>query len=1069
MVTGSGPIIIGQAAEFDYSGSQACKSLREEGYQTVLVNSNPATIQTDPDTADVVYIEPLTSEILEKIIEKERPDGILPSMGGQTGLNLVSELSDLGVLEKYDVKVLGTSVSAIKAAEDRESFARLMEKIGEPIPASEAVKTLEQANEVAERIGYPVIIRPAYTLGGTGGGVAHNRSELGEVVSFGLSVSMIHQVLIEKSLLGWYEFEYEVMRDKSNNCITICNMENLDPMGIHTGESIVVAPAQTLTDKEHQILRSAALKIIRALEIEGGCNVQFAVNPAKWDYYVIEVNPRVSRSSALASKATGYPIAKISAKIAVGLSLDEIRNDVTHETPASFEPALDYIVTKIPRWPFDKFKTADKRIGTQMKSTGEVMAIGRTFEESLQKAVRSLDIKRHGICADRRKTWPLEKIKEGLKNPTHDRLFQLYDALKRGMTVAEINSLSGVNTWFLHKLGVILEMENTLGSMDSDDVSDDTIFRAKRLGFSDYQLATLLGIDYNSARDIRKKAAFPAYKMVDTCAAEFEAQTPYYYSSYESADEVAVSEDEKVMLLGSGPIRIGQGIEFDYCCVHGVIALKEEGIEAIIVNNNPETVSTDYDTSDKLYFEPLTLEDVLNIIEKEKPMGVIVQFGGQTPLNLAVPLAKRGVKILGTSPESIDAAEDREKFTKIMNKLEIPQAEYGTGFSYEEAKGIADSIGYPVLVRPSYVLGGRAMEIVYDDEQLEEYMEEAAQISPDHPVLIDRFLEDAVEVDVDAVSDGSEVYIGGIMEHIEQAGVHSGDSACILPPQSLDKTVLQTIKEYTERLALELGVVGLLNIQFAVKAGKVYILEANPRASRTVPFVSKATGAPLAKIATKVMLGKALHELGYVGERKIRHIAVKEAVFPFLKLPGVDPVLSPEMKSTGEVMGIDFDFGLAYYKSQVAAKNPLPKSGSIFISVKRRDAALIASIAKKLAHMGFEILSTEGTADVLLKAGIKVEVVRKISEGAPNILDKIKKREVSLIINTPTGGRAQLSDGYYIRRAAVELDLPYITTIAGAVAAVKAIESMENKEITIRSLGEYHRDHMLELRLEDFP
>jgi carbamoyl-phosphate synthase large subunit len=917
MVTGSGPIIIGQAAEFDYSGSQACKSLREEGYETVLVNSNPATIQTDPDTADVVYIEPLVPEILEKIIEKERPDGILPSMGGQTGLNLVSELSDLGVLEKYGVKVLGTSVTAIKAAEDRESFARLMEDIGEPIPSSKAVKTLEQAIDAAEAIGYPVIIRPAYTLGGTGGGVAHDRSELEEVASFGLSVSMIHQVLIEKSLLGWYEFEYEVMRDGNDNCITICNMENLDPMGIHTGESIVVAPAQTLMDKEHQNLRSAALKIIRALEIEGGCNVQFAVNPVKWDYYVIEVNPRVSRSSALASKATGYPIAKISAKIAVGLSLDEIRNDVTKETPASFEPALDYIVTKIPRWPFDKFKTADKRIGTQMKSTGEVMAIGRTFEESLQKAVRSLDIKRHGICADTRKTWPLEKIKEGLKTPTHDRLFQIYDALKRGMTVAEVNRLSGVNVWFLHKLNVILEMEKKLESLETTDASDDIIFNAKRLGFSDYQLSRLLGTDYNSARNIRKNAATPAYKMVDTCAAEFEAKTPYYYSSYETVDEVSVSENKKVLLLGSGPIRIGQGIEFDYCCVHGVIALKEEGLEAIIVNNNPETVSTDYDTSDKLYFEPLTLEDVLNIIEKEKPMGIIVQFGGQTPLNLAVPLAKRGVKILGTSPESIDTAEDREKFTKIMNRLEIPQAEYGTGFSYEEAKGIADSIGYPVLVRPSYVLGGRAMEIVYEDEQLEEYMEEAAQVSPEHPVLIDRFLEDAIEVDVDAVSDGSEVYIGGIMEHIEQAGVHSGDSACILPPQSLDKTVLQTIKDYTERLALALRVVGLLNIQFAVKSGRVYVLEANPRASRTVPFVSKATGAPLAKIATKVMLGKTLRELGFVGERKIRHIAVKEAVFPFLKLPGVDPVLSPEMKSTGEVMGIDFDFGLAYYKSQV--------------------------------------------------------------------------------------------------------------------------------------------------------
>jgi carbamoyl-phosphate synthase large subunit len=1068
MVIGSGPIVIGQAAEFDYSGSQACKSLREEGYETVLVNSNPATIQTDPDTADVVYVEPLAPEILGKIIEKERPDGILPSMGGQTGLNLVSELSDLGILKRFDVKVLGTSVSAIKTAEDRESFARLMEGIGEPIPPSAAVETLEEAREAAERIGYPVIIRPAYTLGGTGGGVAHNPEELEEVASFGLSVSRIHQVLIEKSLLGWYEFEYEVMRDGNDNCITICNMENLDPMGIHTGESIVVAPAQTLEDKEHQVLRSAALKIIRALEIEGGCNVQFAVDSKKWDYYVIEVNPRVSRSSALASKATGYPIAKISAKIAVGLALDEIKNDVTKETPASFEPALDYIVTKIPRWPFDKFKTADKRIGTQMKSTGEVMAIGRTFEESLQKALRSLDIKRHGITADKRKTWPIEKIRTGLKTPTHDRIFQLYDALKQEMLVEEIYELTKINPWFLNKLKNILEMELTLKDKTPGEVSKDNIYKAKRLGFSDYQFSRLLGTDYNSARKMRKSSSIPSYKMVDTCAAEFEAKTPYYYSSYESVDEVKVSGEKKVLLLGSGPIRIGQGIEFDYCCVHGVMALKDEGFEAILINNNPETVSTDYDTSDKLYFEPLTLEDVLNVIEKEKPMGVIVQFGGQTPLNLAVPLAKRGVKILGTTPESIDTAENREKFTRVLKKLEIPQADYGTGFSYEEAKAIADSIGYPVLVRPSYVLGGRAMEIVYDDEQLLEYMEEAAQISPEHPVLIDKFLEAAVEVDVDAVSDGEDVYVGGIMEHIEQAGVHSGDSACILPPQDLDKGVIQTIIDYTEKLAKELKVVGLLNIQYAVKDDQVYVLEANPRASRTVPFVSKATGAPLAKIATYVMLGKTLQELGYIGMRKIKHISVKEAVFPFLKLPGVDPVLSPEMKSTGEVMGIDFDYGLAYYKSQTAAGNPLPQKGRIFISVKRKDAPMLIPIAKKLLDLGFDIVATEGTAEVLRQSGVQVEVVRKISEGKPNILERIKEGEVHLIINTPTGGKTQSSDGYYIRRSAVDLNIPYITTISGAKAAVNAIECMSKKKVTIRSLNEYHKDHMLELRLEDF-
>ncbi len=839
-------------------------------------------------------------------------------------------------------------------------------------------------------------------------------------------------------------------------------------MGIHTGESIVVAPAQTLRDNEHQILRSAALKIIRALEIAGGCNIQFAVNPREWEYYVIEVNPRVSRSSALASKATGYPIAKISAKIAAGLNLDEIKNDVTKNTPASFEPALDYIVTKIPRWPFDKFKRADKRIGTQMKSTGEVMAIGRTFEESLQKAVRSLDIKRQGLCGDGRKTWPLEKAIEGLKTPTHDRLFQLYDALKHGVSIEEINRLTDISPWFLCKINNILEMEKRLQETGSKSVQKELIFRAKRLGFSDFQLATLLNTDQDGLRKRRKKAVVPVYKMVDTCAAEFEAKTPYYYSSYESVDEVPMTAGKKVVLLGSGPIRIGQGIEFDYCCVHGVMALKEEGYEAIIVNNNPETVSTDYDTSDKLYFEPLTLEDVLNIVEKERPIGVIVQFGGQTPLNLAVPLSKRGVKILGTSPESIDAAEDREKFTAILKKLNIPQADYGTGFSYSEAREIAHSIGYPVLVRPSYVLGGRAMEIVYDDQQLSEYMEEATQVSPEHPILIDRFLEDAIEIDVDAVSDGRDVYIGGIMEHIEQAGVHSGDSACVLPPQSLDKGVVQTIKDYTNRLARELGVVGLLNIQYAVKEGVVYVLEANPRASRTVPFVSKATGAPLAKIATKVILGRSLRDLGFVGERKVRHISVKEAVFPFLKLPGVDPVLSPEMKSTGEVMGIDFEYGLAYYKSQVAAGNPLPESGKIFISVRGKDGAQIAPIAKRLAGLGFKILATEGTAEVLSENGLKVELVKKISEGGPNILDRIKKGEVSLIINTPTGGRTQYSDGYYIRRRAVDLNIPYITTIAGALAAVNALESISKKEVTIRSLNEYHRDHMLELRLEDF-
>ncbi|MFQ6137133.1 MAG: carbamoyl-phosphate synthase large subunit [Candidatus Hydrothermarchaeales archaeon] len=1069
MVIGSGPIIIGQAAEFDYSGSQACKSLREEGYEVVLVNSNPATIQTDKEIADIIYIEPLIPEIVAKIIEGEKPDGLLPSMGGQTGLNLAAQLADLGVLDEHNVEVLGTSVEAIKRGEDRELFADLMKDIDEPIPMSVAVDSLEEAKRAADEIGYPVIIRPAYTLGGTGGGVAHNGEELEKVVKRGLDASMIHQVLIERSLLGWYEYEYEVMRDSADNCITICNMENLDPMGVHTGESIVTAPAQTLSDVDHQKLRSAALKIIRALGIEGGCNIQFAVNPERWEYYVIEVNPRVSRSSALASKATGYPIAKISAKIAVGMTLDEIPNDVTKETPASFEPALDYIVTKIPRWPFDKFRDAEKDIGTQMKSTGEVMAIGRTFEESLQKAIRSLDIRRFGICGEGREVErDVEKIKEGLKAPTDKRIFYLYDALKSGLGVEEIGELTGINPWFLYKIGNILEMEEQLKKCNIEGIDAALLREAKRLGFSDRQLAYLMKCTEEEVRAKRKSDATPTYKMVDTCAAEFEAKTPYFYSSYEQVDEVEVSKRKKVVIIGGGPIRIAQGIEFDYCCVHGVLSLREDGIEAIIINNNPETVSTDYDTSDKLYFEPLIFEDVMNIIEKEKPFGVIVQFGGQTAINLAVPLAKAGVNILGTSPENIDRAEDREKFTRVLNKLGIPQADYGTGFSIEDAKDIAGRIGFPVLVRPSYVLGGRAMEIVYDEGQLEEYMEEAIDVSEEHPVLVDKFLQDAIEVDVDAVSDGKDVFIGGIMEHIEHAGIHSGDSACALPPQSLDKGVIQKIKDYTIKLAKELEVVGLLNIQYAIKGDDVYILEANPRASRTVPYVSKAIGVPLAKIATKVMLGKTLRELGYIGERKIIHVAVKEAVFPFIKLPGVDPVLGPEMKSTGEVMGIDFDFGKAFYKAQLAAGNTIPIEGKIFISVKRRDGEKILPIAKRLHELEFEIIATEGTREFLEDAGIPAKLVKKVSEGPPNVIDMMRDRSIDLIINPPTGGKIPYTDGFYIRRYAVDLKTPYITTISGAEAAVKAIEGIKKGEIAIHSLNEYHRDHVHELRLEDF-
>jgi len=1064
MVIGSGPIIIGQAAEFDYSGSQACKSLREEGYEVVLVNSNPATIQTDSEIADIIYLEPLTPEVVSKIIKKEKPDGLLPSMGGQTGLNLVAQLSDMGVLNEENVEVLGTSVDAIKTAEDRELFANLMNDIDEPIPDSAAVTTVEEAIEAAKRIGYPVIIRPAYTLGGTGGGAAKDEKELIEVVKRGLSASMVSQVLIEQSLLGWYEFEYEVMRDSIDSCITICNMENLDAMGIHTGESIVVAPAQTLSDRDHQILRSASLKIIRALKIEGGCNVQFAVNPEKWEYHVIEVNPRVSRSSALASKATGYPIAKISAKIAVGMALDEIPNDVTKETPASFEPTMDYIVTKIPRWPFDKFKTADDTLGTQMKSTGEVMAIGRTFEESLQKAIRSLDIKRYGICANGRlEEKDLEVIKSNLTVPTDKRIFYIADALKADMTVADINALSGINTFFLEKISNILQFEEHL---KTKDMKEEDLLTAKRLGFSDKQLSNLMGDTYPELK--KRWKVKPAYKMVDTCAAEFEAKTPYYYSSYEPVDEVLVSQRRKILLLGSGPIRIAQGIEFDYCCVHGVLAIREEGNEAIIINNNPETVSTDYDTSDKLYFEPLTFEDVMNVVDKEKVEGVIVQFGGQTSINLAMPLAKAGVKVIGTSPEDIDRVEDRERFTRLLNKLGIPQADYGTGYSVEEAKKIASRIGYPVLVRPSYVLGGQAMAIVYDDSHLEEYMASAIEVTKDHPVLVDKFLQNAVEVDVDAVSDGKDVFIGGIMEHIEHAGIHSGDSACVLPPQTLKKSIVGKIKEYTITLAKELNVVGLLNLQYAVKDEDVYVLEANPRASRTVPYVSKSIGVPLAKVATKVMLGKTLRELGLVGERKIQHVAVKEAVFPFVKLPGVDPVLGPEMKSTGEVIGIDFDFGKAYYKAQLAAGNVIASKGRVFLSVKTGDEVGVTDIAKRLIDLGFSLLATSGTLETLSKAGIDAELVKKISEGSPNILDLMKNREVDLIINTPTAGKIPYTDGFYIRRYAVDLNIPYITTITGANATIQAIESVAKGDISIRSIDEYHKGHVNELRLDDF-
>ncbi|AGK60443.1 carbamoyl-phosphate synthase large subunit [Archaeoglobus sulfaticallidus PM70-1] len=1065
MVIGSGPIIIGQAAEFDYSGSQACKALKEEGYEVVLVNSNPATIMTDPEMADKTYIEPITADFVAKIIEREVPDAILPTLGGQTALNVAVQLGELGVLDRYGIELIGAKLSAIKKAEDRELFKKSMEKIGLEVPKSDTANSVDEALSIAEEIGYPVVIRPAFTLGGTGGGIAFNREELKDIAERGLEMSMINQILIEEGVIGWKEYELEVMRDLADNVVIICSIENFDPMGVHTGDSITVAPAQTLTDVEYQYLRDSAIKIIREIGVEtGGSNIQFAVNPDNGRVVAIEMNPRVSRSSALASKATGFPIAKIAAKLAIGYTLDEIPNDITKETPASFEPTIDYVVVKIPRFAFDKFPTADPTLGSQMKSVGEVMAIGRTFEEALQKALRSLEIRRYGIgCDGRDKDPSMDHILKRLASPHPSRIFYIRYALLKGLSVEEISRLTKIDPWFITKIKNILDLENELKELSKkytiEDLPRKYLLKAKRFGFSDVQLAYIFKTTEMEVRKRRKELGINAvYKMVDTCAAEFEAKTPYYYSTYEDENEAIPSNKKKIMILGSGPNRIGQGIEFDYTCVHGVFSLKEDGYETIMVNCNPETVSTDYDTSDRLYFEPITFEDVLNIYENEGAEGIIVQFGGQTPLNITKNLEKAGVRILGTSPDSIDIAEDRERFSDLIERLGIPQPPNGIAFSLEEAREIVKKIGFPVLVRPSYVLGGRAMVIVYDEQSFENYVAEAFDVSEDKPVLIDKFLEDAIEVEVDALCDGEDVLIGGIMEHVEEAGIHSGDSACVLPPISLTNEHIETIKDYTRKIALALNVIGLLNIQYAIK-DKVYVLEVNPRASRTVPFVSKATGIPLAKIAAKLMTGKKLRELG-VKEVTPKHVAVKEAVFPFNKLPGVDPILGPEMKATGEVMGIDYDFGLAYYKAELAAGMRLPTEGTVFISVKEADRAKILEVARKLKEMGFRILATSGTATYLRDNGVDAEVVLKVSEGRPNVIDAIINRKIDFIINTPSGKRGK-TEGFLIRRAAVDHNIPYITTISGAKAVVRAIESIKRKgfeEVIVKSIQEYHEE-----------
>src|SRR6267378_2410328 len=1060
LILGSGPIVIGQSAEFDYSGTQACKALTSEGYEVVLANSNPATIMTDPEVADRTYIEPLTGEYLEEIIriERELSPGagfaVLPTVGGQTALNLAVELSDGGVLDKYNAQLIGANIAAIKKAEDRLFFKDAMQKIGLDVPKSALVNNLKDGLEFAGKIGFPVIIRPSFTLGGTGGGIAFNREELMEVLARGLDLSPVHEALIEESVLGWKEYELEVMRDTKDNVIVICSIENFDPMGVHTGDSITVAPVQTLTDREYQRLRDAAAAVIRQIGVEtGGSNIQFAVNPKNGSLVVIEMNPRVSRSSALASKATGFPIAKIAAKLAVGYTLNEIPNDITKKTPASFEPMLDYVVVKIPKWAFEKFPESDPTLGTQMKSVGEVMAIGRTFKEAFLKAVRSLETGKEpgSEVIDK------DRIRQKLITPTPDRIPYLLHAVGNGFSIDELVEMTHIDPWFLNEMKEIADLMKEVSAYKLETLPVELLREAKRAGLSDSHLARFLGTKASAVAAKRADyGIIPVYKRVDTCAAEFESYTPYFYSTYEEEDEGSPSNTKKVIILGSGPNRIGQGIEFDYCCCHASFALKEEGYETIMVNCNPETVSTDYDTSDRLYFEPLTLEDVLHIVKQEKPHGVIVQFGGQTPLNLALDLQFAGVPIIGTSPESIDLAEDRKRFGDLLRKLDIPQPQNGTAVNLEEARSVARQIGYPVLVRPSYVLGGRAMVIVYDESMLENYMTAAVQVSRERPILVDKFLEDAYEVDVDALCDNEQVVIGGIMEHIEEAGVHSGDSSCVLPTYQLSEDLRETIRRYTVQLGRALNVVGLMNVQFAVRAGKVYVLEVNPRASRTVPFVSKATGVPLAKVAARLMVGRKLREFGLPSELKVNDFYVKSPVFPFARFQGVDTILGPEMKSTGEVMGVDETFGKAYVKAQISAGSVLPKSGVAFISVNQHDKNFISKVAADLVEVGFKIIATRGTARVLRNSGVRAETVYKVNEGRPHIVDYIKSGKVDLIINTPLG-RESFFDEKAIRRAAIHHHVPCITTIPGAAAAVNGIRALQRESLNVRTLQEYHR------------